>query len=217
MTSYNVVTVGHSAMSVNQTMSWMLNPHRCGRCRELIDPESPDVFQPNNKEMTHRACWPYCHICRQTSDSSAMVEDSIRGSVHMDCCLQHVPAVGVHVSTFAEHPAPLFTVDANAPAPQIILEDRRPPAGVTVPFWRLMHAWAAGRSPAAEPPALSEPMLEKPPEEFECAVCHEPKPDESSVLKLSCGHRFHVYCILRWAAQSMGQSKNCPICRVKYI
>jgi hypothetical protein len=47
------------------------------------------------------------------------------------------------------------------------------------------------------------------PEPKDCSICLEKLIDDDIELELPCKHRFHVYCIQRWA----GINKNCPLCR----
>lgn len=45
----------------------------------------------------------------------------------------------------------------------------------------------------------------------QCSICFEPVPSTNSARtkRLSCGHAFHLRCIIKW----FEMSDDCPVCR----
>jgi hypothetical protein len=43
----------------------------------------------------------------------------------------------------------------------------------------------------------------------DCSICTNKLHDDDQIIKLSCGHCFHTFCIIEW----LYITKNCPLCR----
>lgn len=48
---------------------------------------------------------------------------------------------------------------------------------------------------------------------MECPVCFDPIAEDSPQYAMSCGHCFHVECIVRWAQSENDMHGSCPVCR----